>query len=192
MGDILQLKITLLETEPQIWRQLLVDKKVTFFRLHHIIQLAMGWSNAHLFEFKVGKSRIGMLYDGIEDYGSEESKLINALTLPIDRMVKSKGKIFYYEYDFGDSWRHEILVEEIFSNQKIINIAVCTNGQLHCPPEDCGGVYGFYQLLEILNDKEHPEYKDAKILVGRKFRPDKFDLISVNKKLAKLDKYISL
>ena len=106
--NILQLKITLQRIKPDIWRRVEVKDDITFFELHHVIQIAMGWWNAHLFEFNVENYKIGITEDDWDTEGTLESKEVK-----LSRLIDTENIKFNYLYDFGDNWDHEILVEKI-------------------------------------------------------------------------------
>lgn len=186
MRDILQLKVTLNKSEPLIWRRVFVPVTVTFFDLHHIIQIAMGWTNSHLFEFKVGDATIGYKDEQLEGF----ENVIDANEVRLAKVLKEEGMSFSYLYDFGDYWRHTITVEDILSPSPRKVYPGCISGQLRCPPEDCGGIGGFYDMLEILKDKKHPQYKQIKTWVGKGYDPEEFDLAKINKELPKYRKYM--
>lgn len=184
MEDILALKITLNDTRPAIWRKILVPASVTFFDLHHIIQIGMGWKNGHLFEFEVGEHKIGYISptDAFED-------LADANEVTLDLLLKP-GVEFSYVYDFGDNWIHTVSVEALFEEETGRTYPLCLEGQLACPPEDSGGIHGFYQNLEILKDKKNPDHAALKQWVGRGYNPEKFDISKVNAELPKFKKYM--
>lgn len=183
--EILALNITLKETSPAIWRRVLTPASVTFFDLHHIIQISMGWKNSHLFEFQVGDYKIGY----IDPFGDCEDTA-DAGEVKLDLLLLKEGLSFTYLYDFGDSWKHTISVEKIVSKEDGKIYPACTDGALACPPEDSGGTFGYYRNLEILKDPKHPEYKDVKRWLGRGYDPEKFDIDKVNKELPKFRKYM--
>lgn len=184
MNDIIQLKITLKGTKPPIWRRILVDKSTSFFILHYIIQYSMGWENSHLFEFKVNGFRIGEPHQDDEGWGG---KLIDATKKSLGSIISDpKGK-FEYAYDFGDNWEHLIKVEKFLPKDENVKYPICIDGELNCPPEDCGGVWGFYDLLETIKNKKHPEHKDMLEWLGGKYDPEYFDKELVNKELFELE-----
>ena len=164
---IYQLKIQLDYTKPAIWRQVLVDSEMVFSDLHFVIQKVMGWDDAHLYSFRVGKgkSRISiqsrmdpMGYDMGSFYGDYEAEKIKISKL----LINKKDKVIY-EYDFGDSWEHTVTLEKVLEKNELsdpTHIPTCIAGERRCPPEDCGGVGGFYFLLEVLEDKKHPEHEN--------------------------------
>ncbi len=184
MDEIIQLKITLAYTKPPIWRRILVERKATFLELHYIIQSAMGWMNAHLFEFQFGDYRVGEADDEFDDFGMGE--LLEASETTLDQMITDFTSRFIYEYDFGDSWTHKIVVEKYLPRDQAVEYPICTAGKLNCPPEDCGGIPGFYNLLEIIADKKHPERKEMLQWLGGSYDPAYFDKDAVNKILKNL------
>lgn len=190
MNDIIQLKFTLQWTKPPIWRRILVDKQTTFFELHHIIQIAMGWKNYHLFEFKVNNYRIGEPIEEFEDIGFGMGKLIDAKTISLDSIITDIKEKLEYKYDFGDGWNHQIVVEKFLPPDSKTKYPICIDGKLNCPPEDCGGVGGFYGMLNIIENKKHPERKEMLEWLGGQYDPEYFDKDGINVVLKKLDKYI--
>lgn len=188
MDDIIQLKITLQWTKPPIWRRVQVNKNTTFFELHHIIQIAMGWDNYHLYEFNINKYRIGEPNEEFDYY--DDSKVVDASTVTLDSIFTDTKEKFDYEYDFGDGWRHQIVVEKFLPRDSSTNYPICINGQLNCPPEDCGGVGGFYQLLDTIEDKKHSEREEMLEWLGGHYDPEHFDKNEINDELTTLDQYI--
>ena len=186
MSKILSLKITLNETNPVIWRRVLVPASVTFFDLHHVFQISMGWTNSHLFEFQIGDYKIGYtddVHEGFED-------VAHASEVTLDLLLLKEGLTFGYLYDLGDFWTHTVDVEKILSKDDSKVYPSCTGGQLACPTEDSGGIHGFYRNLEILKDPKHAEYKDLKRWLGRNYDPEKFDVNKINKELPKFKKWM--
>ena len=155
--QIYQIKISLLDTKPPIWRRIQVPDHYNLSDLHYAIQNAMGWENSHLYEF-IGNTREPI---------PEKHK--------IEKILSLKNNKIYYEYDFGDGWMHEILLEKILSPLVGAEYPVCIAGKMACPPEDCGGIPGYYNLLEIIKNSKHPEYKFMKEWVGHEFNPKEFD-----------------
>jgi hypothetical protein len=189
MNDIMQLKVTLQWTDPPIWRRVWVNKKTNFLALHEIIQIAMGWEDEHLFEFKAKGYLIGD-EDEIEDWSFDGPKLLDAATTTLESIGLVARNKFEYTYDFGDTWRHQILVEKTLPRDEKIKYPVCVDGALNCPPEDCGGVGGYYEILAIIADKKHPDRKEWLEWLGGRYDPEKFNKNKVNKELASLAKYL--
>lgn len=183
-----QLKISLKNSKPPIWRRVLVKSSISFYELHYTIQLAMGWGNYHLYEFKIGNYRIGIIDEDFDDPESGGSDVIDATEITLDEVL-SKGEVksFTYEYDFGDGWIHSIVVEKTLPLDPATYYPVCIKGKLACPPEDCGGLYGYYNLLEIISDKKHPEYEDMVEWMGGRFDPTEFEIEDVNVNLEDIE-----
>jgi hypothetical protein len=186
--EAIRIKVSLDETNPLIWRDLLVPREISFYKLHHTIQIAMGWTNSHLFEFKIEGYRIGEIYEDLE--GQDESHIINAKETQLTSLVENEGEAFKYEYDFGDGWYHTIILEKYELIESGQQLPFCLSGVLKCPPEDCGGINGFYDFLSVMSNKRHPDYRDTKVWAGGKFDPTEFDVVKINKQLKKIDKYI--
>lgn len=181
-GDdgIYQLKVTLKNTKPPIWRRIQVPGGITLYKLHRIIQVAMGWEDYHLHVFEIGGTSFGELdpdFDSIDK--SERSAKLN-------RVVTGAGAKFIYEYDFGDSWRHEILVEKVLLPEAGVRYPVCVGGKRACPPEDCGGPWGYENLLEIIKDPEHEQHEEMMTWLGGEFDPEALDLDAVNRELRRI------
>lgn len=186
--EAIQIKIILDRTNPLIWRELLVARDITFYKLHHTIQIAMGWTNSHLFEFKIEGYRIGEIIDNLEY--QDESHIVNAKETKLIVLIDKEGEAFKYEYDFGDGWDHSVILEKYELLNSTQQLPFCISGALKCPPEDCGGITGFYDFLSIISDKRHPDHRDTKVWAGGKFDPFEFDITKVNKQLKNIDKYI--
>jgi hypothetical protein len=169
-GNVFQLKVTLLDTKPPIWRRVLVDGSRTLDHLHEVIQAAFGWWNYHLHEFEVGRTRYGVP-DPDEDWDEpprdERRTRLDA--------VAGEGTSFRYTYDFGDGWDHKITVEKVLPAGDVPIVPACIDGRRACPPEDCGGTWGYRELLEILADPSHPEHAERREWLDRPFDPEAFD-----------------
>ena len=182
MNDIIQLKIILQGTKPPIWRRVLVDKSTSFFMLHYIIQSTMGWDNSHLFEFNINGYRIGEPHEDDDDWGG---KIIDATTVTLDSIITDTKEKFEYTYDFGDSWEHLLKVEKFLPKDENVKYPICIDGELNCPPEDSGGVWGFYDLLKTIKNKKHPQHKEILEWFGGHYDTEHFDKESVNELLSK-------
>lgn len=177
-STVYQLKISLAGAKPPIWRRVQVLSNTTLETLHNIIQDSMGWFNGHLHCFSIDGREYGMtdpLLDDL-DYEDESKVKLSALNLA------EKGK-FRYEYDFGDGWCHDILVENILPREEIQTYPLCLKATRACPPEDCGGIWGYAELLEILQDPSHPEYEERLEWLEGKFDPEGVDLEEINELL---------
>ena len=162
MANILQLKIFLEDIYPKIWRRFLAKDSISFHQLHNIIQGVMGWKNYHLYYFNINKKRIELPdKEGYAAYKIENSKKVKLR----DYIIKEKqGSV--YEYDFGDSWRHIIIVERILNSLPIdvTSVPYCLEGERACPPEDCGGTGGYERFIKVLNTGKDPWKENIKEL----------------------------
>ena len=152
-GPVLQLKLSLVGvTKPPVWRRLLVKSTMRLDRLHEVIQVAMGWQDYHLHAFEAG---------GVE-YGPPDSELghRDERKISIGALLHDGGDRLRYVYDFGDHWRHELVVEQVLAAEPGASYPVCLTGKGRCPPEDCGGVLGYADLREVLADAGHDEHAD--------------------------------
>jgi hypothetical protein len=183
----LQLKITLLDLRPAIWRRLLVPATIKLPKLHTVLQLAFGWTNSHLHAFRLGedsyqanppKDAFAELF-GSDAQHQEEKKfrLCDLLHAPEDWLI--------YEYDFGDSWEHEVFVEKILPGA-LAKSVTCLAGARAGPPEDCGGVPGYYNLLEAIAHPEHRDHHELLEWLGEPYDPAAFDPDALNSLLKKL------
>lgn len=178
---IYQLKVTLRGSKPPIWRRLQVPATTTLADLHPILQVAMGWHNAHLHQFIVD----GAYYSAVnlDDPFMETHDAGKAI---LRQIAPREGSKFVYEYDFGDSWEHVILVEKIVPPEPDVHYPRCLTGKRAGPPEDCGGIWGYSDLLEILAQPDHPEREEWLDWLGEEFDPAAFDVDQVNQTLQRL------
>lgn len=173
---IFQLRIELNDAHVPIWRRILVPGSVRVAKLHYMLQAAMGWTNSHLHSFEIDGTRYGMQFDNYPE-GELDEKAFTVL-----RALGDAAK-FEYEYDFGDGWDHAITVEALRRPQIGIKYGVCLDGAGACPPEDCGGVWGYKNLVEVLADPTREEYGELREWVGGPIDVAAFDLSSVNARL---------
>ena len=172
----LSLKVTLRDTKPPIWRRLVMPGEMTLGDLHQAIQAVMGWDDAHLHAFDIAGQDYSGPYsvDGVAD---EERLSLNAV-------LKSGVRRFTYTYDFGDNWHHVVLIERPRRALEAGSYPACIAGKRHCPPEDCGGPWGYQDLLAVLADPTHPDYAERVEWVGEDFDPDAFSVDVANARLA--------
>ena len=182
-----QLKITLIEyfgkSHRSIWRRLLVADNTTLADLHWIIQFSMGWTHSHLHQFVIN----GVYYsDPLFELDEPSHRVEDEFRVTLGRVIDNEPSEFYYEYDFGDSWRHEILFEETrpFENGDLS--PRCLAGEGACPPEDVGGLPGYDNFLAAIGDRDHPEHEEWLTWVGGTFDPDHCDLDGINWGLQRL------
>ncbi len=174
--NIYQIQVVLKNSKPKIWRRILVPTDISLSDLHKIIQISMGWTNSHLHQFIVGKLFFAPTESELE--GSTDTQKIKLTTV-----LKKKNDKILYEYDFGDGWLHEIILEEIQLNDKNIKSPICIGGKQSCPPEDCGGIYGYINILNILSNHKHEEYAEMMDWLGDEFNPEYFNIDATNKLL---------
>ena len=168
--SIYQLKVTLKGSTPPIWRRLQVKDNIRLGDLSVVVQCAMGWNGGHLHQFIHQGQYFGEPSDDDCDSVTDEDKVRLS-----DLHLRAKSK-FVYEYDFGDDWMHDIVVEKTLPVEKGVDYPRCIAGKLACPPEDCGGIWGFYNMLQAVADPKHAEHEDYKEWLDDKFDPEAFDL----------------
>jgi Plasmid pRiA4b ORF-3-like protein len=182
--QVYTLHIQLADIEPPIWRRIVVPGQITLFRLHQILQVVMGWTFSHMHQFIIDEVRYGEPDPEFDEQMKQDQRV------QLRNVASKQGGRFLYEYDFGDSWRHEITVEHIEPiTTETYDILQCFDGERACPPEDCGGVSGFERLYEALRDQHHPEHHELRIWAGKHYDPNLFSLQAVN---SALDLMISL
>jgi hypothetical protein len=207
------LRVLLARTKPTIWRRVVVPMDITLGQLHEVVQIVMGWTNSHLHQFilrdkglrpsreemarqfqkdawdeaflsrmhgeRVFVPKKTPLGDDTELDGEDEDAVTLAGVCP-----KAKSKIVY-EYDFGDSWEHVIEVQKIVEPEAGVEYPVCLAGKNACPPEDCGGIWSYYEMLEAAKETDHERHEECAVWLGEDFDPQAFDLDEVNAALAK-------
>ncbi|MBN1910542.1 MAG: SEC-C domain-containing protein [Pirellulales bacterium] len=181
---VFQLEITLQNSRPKIWRRIQTHD-CTLDELHCMIQSCMEWEDDHLHVFEVGKKQYADLGDRVS---SNEFRDSNAVRL--SALAGQKKLNFIYEYDFGDSWRHEIVIEDTLPAEDGVRYPRCLDGRRAGPPEDCGGVWGYYRLLEILSDPDHEEHEEQLEWLGDDFDPEEFDVEQINERFSRLRRWL--
>lgn len=178
-ASVYQLKVSLRGIKPPIWRRVQVPGDITLAKLHRALQVVMGWTNSHLHKFSIG----GVDYaepdpDGFLNFQSDRRARLNKVARAMQK--------FEYEYDFGDSWEHDIVVEKTLQPEPGASYPVCLAGERACPPEDCGGLWGYQDFLEAIMNPAHTEHEAMLTWVGGSFDPETFDLDAVNASLRRL------
>jgi len=179
-GSVYRIKVTLKGIKPPIWRRIEVSDRITLAKLHLVLQVVMGWTDSHLHHFIIGKTYYG---EPDPDFGVDT---VNEKRVELSQLPLTEKSKFIYEYDFGDSWEHEILIEKILPASDGKKAPVCLKGSRACPPEDIGGVWGYAEFLEAVDDPQHPEHEDMMEWVGGQFDPEAFDLAEVNQYLKRI------
>ena len=176
--NVFQIKIVLKFSKPPIWRRILVEDSIKLPEFHKIIQTVMGWTDSHLHQFISQERYYGPSSE--DTYG----ETIEYKNKKIRDLLKHEKEKIKYEYDFGDGWEHEITLEKVFKNQTIEK-PICIAGKRNCPPEDCGGPYGYMDMLRVLNDHENEDYEEYKSWIGDDFDSEYFDKEVINILLTK-------
>lgn len=181
-NQVFQFKIELQEITPTIWRRIQVPSNYNFWDLHVAIQDAMGWQDSHLHHFEMkGKGKQKAIHIGIPDFDRMDDleSVFPGWEIPVFMYFKELGVEAKYLYDYGDSWTHTVKLEGYIFKEKEMKYPVCIGGERACPPEDCGGVHGYYNVVKTLSDPANEDFEDMKVWVGKDWNPDWFykDLI---------------
>jgi hypothetical protein len=192
------LKITLLGSEPKVWREVEVHSGLTLYEFHYVMQAVFPWSNSHLFHFLVppgGKLTRTAMQEAVRYVGAPVSgfDLGGQTDLPADEQLLGRAfapdcKQIVYEYDFGDSWEHLIQLKSRVQGGDQDHVPVCLGGENAAPPDDSGGIPGYYMWLDALRDPSNEMHKEALEWLGKDFDPSTFDLKAANRRLAKIFK----
>jgi hypothetical protein len=150
-------RIELLDTDPLIWRGVEVPTSITLKVLHDIVQIAMGWLDQHLWEFTIDKKSYGLPMD--EDWGT--APRTDAIKVRLRDVLKPRRTTIEYLYDFGDSWHHKLIVTKVRPGLPGVSYPNYLGGEWDCPPEDCGGIPGYYNMLDALADPDHPDHAEV-------------------------------
>lgn len=175
---VYQFKVSLQEVEPTIWRRIVVPADYSFWDLHVAVQDSMGWLDYHLHEFQItnpntgGGDKIGIPDDEVPE---EKQDCLPGWEIPIVEYFRQPGDQANYEYDFGDGWEHEIVLESILQREPKVKYPICLAGARACPPEDCGGPHGYQKILKITRNTSHREHKSMMKWLGDRYDPKAFD-----------------
>ncbi len=175
-SKVLKLKVTLKDTKPPIWRRLLVQDNMSLSDLHEAIQVVMEWMGYHMYHFEIAGDHFG------NPKMTEE--VSNDTRVKLSQLVKDGISRFTYTYDFGDDWVHGIVIEGEEMKKDDVLYPICIAGKRCGPPEDCGGPWGYQELIEILATPDHPEREERlEWLEEKEFTPELFDMAAVNSAL---------
>ena len=178
----LRFRVELQGILPAIWREIEVPSSYSFWDLHVAIQDAMGWLDYHLHAFHIQDPDTGeMLQIGIPDEEMLEvgGSVLAGWEIPVLSYLNEPGQSADYEYDFGDGWNHRVLLQEIVPGKKGARLPICSRGERACPPEDCGGIWGYQTLLEVINNPTHEDHEEMLEWLGGKFDSEQFDSATV-------------
>ncbi len=181
-NTVYQIKVTLMGIAPLIWRRI-QTQDCTLVDLHDLLQVTMGWEFEHLYRFIIG----GVEYADLDmsDADAEDACDTNLSAILPARYRRPR---FHYLYDFGDQWMHQLVVEERFPAEQGLKYPICVAGQRACPPEDCGGPWGYPDFVDTISNPDHRRHEETLEWVGGEFDPETFDLESVNKRLRRMRK----
>ena len=169
--DIYQFKITLSHIRPPVWRRIEVPADFTLFEMAAVIVSVMGWSGGHLHQFRIGGEYYGLPNEFMDDMDMTDERKV-----ALKDMVEAGTKRFIFEYDFGDGWEHVVQFEGIVEPEQGAKYPRCIKGARHCPPEDCGGPWGYADFLKAIRDPKNPQHKEMREWIGKDFDSEEFDL----------------
>ncbi|MFP4467041.1 MAG: plasmid pRiA4b ORF-3 family protein [Candidatus Goldiibacteriota bacterium] len=185
-SKLMRFRINLMGVKPEIWRRVYVPEHINMQKFAVVLLLAMGWHNSHLHEFEIRGRRFGLIGEAY-DIGAGDMPEDEALYRIVDMEFK-EGDEFLFEYDFGDGWKHLLVFEGYAENTG--STGFCTEGARNCPPEDCGGVGGYLDMIESFEKPGTPEYMHMFKWLGGKYDPEFFSVDIANRRLKKTDAYI--
>lgn len=185
LKSIYQLKILLKGSKPPIWRRVLVPNDIRLDKLHEVIQESMGWFNYHLHHFYDGGKYYQIPFD--EDDGFWGEPPLDEREYKLYQLLKEEKQKLSYEYDFGDGWEHTITLEKVLPFDSDKKLPLCVKGKRACPPEDCGGIWGYEHLQEVISDPNNEEYEDMIEWLGEGFDSEYLDIEEVNELLEKIE-----
>lgn len=165
-----QLKITLRTVKPPVWRRIVVGSDLTLGELAAVLEAAMGWLGGHLHVFEVGRVRYGVPDPDWDMDDLDENRF------RLDVVLPKVGMKMRWDYDFGDGWEHDVVIEAISMPEGGVEYPLCLAGRRACPPEDCGGPWGYADLLEALANPDHPEHEEYREWAPLDFDPARFDV----------------
>ena len=178
--QVIRLRISLIDSDPLVWRRLLVPATVRLDKLHRVFQDTMGWTDSHLHMFRIEDDVLYTSYDHDLLQGELDERMST-----LEQALGDQNR-FAYDYDYGDNWEHDVIIEEKTATRLALKYAVCVDGQNACPPEDCGGISGYERFQEVLADPTDEEHEHYTEWVGGSFDPEHFDLVVVNAALQRI------
>ena len=181
--EVYQIKVTLEGIQPPIWRRVRVASDTTLAKFHLVLQHVMGWTNSHLHQFVI-RGQYFAPRDVFSEFGGPKMGSETKTTLA-DVVSGPKSRL-RYEYDMGDGWQHNIVVEKVLNAEAGAHYPLCLAGARACPPEDCGGIWGYANFLDTIQDPQHPEHEEMVEWAGGEFDPEAFDLDEVNREIQNL------
>jgi hypothetical protein len=180
---VYQLKVTLDGIRPLIWRRIQVRVDISLFKLHKILQEVMGWQDYHLHRFEIEGESYSVISREADMLGDD---FIDEKKVRLNRVIPGEKFKFAYEYDFGDSWYHTILVEKILQPKEELKHPICLKGKRSAPQEDCGGTSGYVHVLRAFRNPKHPDHEDIMNWLEEGYDPERFNVHEVNERLIKI------
>jgi hypothetical protein len=170
--------VQLAEIEPPIWRRLAIPGSCTLHALHGILQAAMPWQDYHLYQFEIGATRY-------EDPNPDDRDpaVPDPREFTLNQLDLVQGSRLQYTYDFGDDWHHDVTVEGVVPLPRDFLLPICLGGARACPPEDCGGVGGYEELIATLRQPRSAAAREYRHWLGRVYDPEELDLAAINARL---------
>jgi Plasmid pRiA4b ORF-3-like protein len=181
-NEIAGVHIELRHTDPLIWRRVEVPTSITLKVFHDIIQAVVGWFDCHLWEFTIGEQKYGLPMD--QDWGTRRRRF-QAEMVRLRDVLKPRKTVIDYTYDFGDCWEHRLTVSDVRAGEPVMSYPRYIAGERNGPPENCGGIPGFYALLEALADPKHRDHADAKEW-SADYDPNNFDELPIKYALSRI------
>ena len=174
MSKIYQFRIELNGIEPAIWRSVQLNDDNQLLDLHYAAQIAMGWYDSHLYDFHMDGKHYG------DPEALDDTNIIDDSEVDIVDIFKNEKDSILYTYDFTDDWKHTITLEKIIDAKKPLEHMLCVGGKRNCPPEDCGGISAYLEVVEIMKTPEGKEYEEMVEWLGEKYDPEFFDMQIIN------------
>ena len=185
--SIYQLRIALKWAKPQIWRRFLIDPTMTLADLHDVVQVVMGWEDCHLHVFVKQKRRFSVPSPWDDEWTPPGMpRDLDAGEFRIGQLLTRAKDWIDYTYDFGDNWKHRITLQKILPRNPRQRLPACISGKRRCPPEDSGGVGGYYHMLSALQDPKDRDHAHISEWMGEDFDPDEFSVDAVNRRLRRM------
>ena len=178
-APIYRIKVTLRHIAPPVWRRIEIPADIKLGKLHDVLQMAMGWTDSHLHGFRAGRDSYGVPDPNFPgDFNNERNVRLN--------QIANEGDTIIYDYDFGDSWEHDLKIEKTLPPEPGAHYPRCLKGSRACPPEDCGGPWGYQNLLDALKDPKHENHEEMLEWFGDEIDSEAFDLDEVNQVLKRM------
>lgn len=181
---IVQIKITLLDVEPPVWRRVQIPEDFPLHRLHDVIQAVMLWQDCHLHQFEVGDRIYGPPELGDDPVLGD--RIFSERNTRLSTLIGRDIRQFLYTYDFGDQWDHAIEIEDILEPKPGIEYPILVDGRGRCPPDDSGGPAGFAEFLEAMTNEEHPDHEHILDWYGEPFDPEDMEPEKVEAMLSRI------